>query len=72
MADTVRTLRVLVSNEGLSAAQWMEIGTQLKLKHSTLMELGITYPHSPEKCLLEVLHRWLRNHNINEFKSALR
>ena len=73
---TVKTLRKLVSNEGLSTAQWMEIGTQLELEHSTLKEIEYTYPRSPEKCLLEVLHRWIRNHEttptLEEFKSALR
>ena len=73
---TVKTLRKLLSEEGLSAAQWMEIGTQLELKHSTLKEIEYSYPRSPENCLLEVLHCWLRNQKttptLEEFKIALR
>ena len=41
---TVKTLRKLLSEEGLSAAQWMEIGTQLELKHSTLKENRVLIP----------------------------
>ena len=73
---TIKTLLKLVSNKGLSAAQWMEIGIKLQLEHSTLEEIEWSYPRSPERCLIEVLHRWLNYHvaevTMKEFQSALR
>ena len=73
-AVSVSSLRKVLSKKGLSAAQWMEIGTQLELEYSTLKEIECTYPRSPEKCLLEVLYRWIIKHKrtLEEFKDAIR
>ena len=71
---SISSLRKVVSEKGLSAAQWMEIGTHLELDHNTLKAIEYSYPRSPERCLLEVLHRWTTKHEktLDEFKSVIR
>ena len=72
---TVRSLLMCVDNEGLSAAQWEEIGVQLGLPHGELKNIEYAYHHRPEKCLIEVVWKWL-NSNITpseeEFLQALK
>ena len=56
---TVRSLLACVDNEGLSAAQWEEIGVQLGLPHGELKNLEYSYYRWPNKCLIEVVSKWL-------------
>ena len=72
---TENSLLMCVYNEGLSAAQWESIGAQLGLPTSVLKELEYTWPRSPDRCLLEVVSRWIRFNNTvskEEFLQALR
>ena len=70
MADhdlTVRSLLMCVENEGLSAAQWEEIGVQLGLSHGELKNVEYSNYRWPEKCLIAVVSKWL-NSNITPSK----
>ena len=47
-----------VKSEGLSAAQWEEIGVHLGLPHDELKNVGYANPREPEICLIQVLSKW--------------
>ena len=70
------TLIELVYKQGLNAAQWREIGTQLKVKSSTLDEIEWAHHRSPKECLLEVLDAWKRQYGdaatLERFERALK
>ena len=58
------TLIELVYKQGLNAAQWREIGTQLKVKSSTLDEIEWAHHRSPKgmfaggaRCVEETVRR---------------
>ena len=62
-------------NEGLSAAQWEEIGAHLGLPTIVLKEVEYTWPRSPDRCLLEVVSRWSKSNSTvskEEFLQALK
>ena len=72
---TERSLLMCVYNEGLSAAQWEEIGAHLGLPTSVLKEVEYTWPRSPDRCLLEVVSRWSESNSAvskEEFLQALK
>ena len=69
------SLRKCVDNEGLSAAQWEDIGARLGLPTSVLKEIEYTWPRSPDRCLLEVVSRWIKSSSTvskEEFLQALK
>ena len=73
---TENSLLMCVKNaKGLSAAQWEEIGAHLGLPTSELKEIEYTYPRLPNRCLLEVVSRWLKSNSTaskEEFLQALK
>ena len=72
---TVRSLLTCVKSEGLSAAQWEEIGVHLGLPHDELKNVEYAYHRWPEKCLIEVVSKWLKLNSTSskeEFLQALK
>ena len=45
----------------LTAAKWYQLGLQLEIPPATLSTIEIDYPHDAQRCLPEVINRWLRN-----------
>ena len=75
-AVSISSLRKVLTDKGVGPAQWMEVGTHLELDFNTLKAIECSHPRSPERCLLEVLHRWTKkcpkSLTLEEFKEAMR
>ena len=72
---TVQSLLECIDNEGLSAAQWEEIGVQLRLPRRVLKNVEYAYHRWPEKCLIEIVSKWLDSNitaSEEEFLQALK
>ena len=73
---SIPSLRKVLTDKGVGAAQWMEIGTHLELDFNKLEAIECSHPRSPERCLLEVLHRWTKkcpkSPTLENFKKAMR
>ena len=58
MSGSGDSLFDLVYKKGLSAAQWKEIGTRLKVEPSKLDEIEWDHSRSSTECLLKMLNVW--------------
>ena len=45
----------------MTAAQWYQLGVQLEIPPATLSTIEIDHPHNAQRCLTEVITRWLQN-----------
>ena len=45
----------------LTAAKWYQLGLQLEISPATLNTIEIDHPHGAQRCLTEVITRWLQN-----------
>ena len=45
----------------MTAAKWYQLGVQLGISPATLSTIEIDHPHDAQRCMTEVINRWLRN-----------
>ena len=45
----------------MTAAKWYQLGVQLGISAATLSTIEIDHPHGAQRCLTEVITRWLQN-----------
>ena len=57
--DDLRDVRSAVAD---LAGRWKDFGISLGLRTSDLNIIESDSPHSPDECLREMLHLWLRQH----------
>ena len=66
----------LVYRKGLSAAQWREIGTRLKVESGKLDEIEWDHSRSSTECLLKMLNVWRKQYGdkatMKKYTRALR
>ena len=61
-ASTTLTVKE-IQNElsEMAAANWYQLGMQLEIPPAELRTVECNYPHDAQRCMTEVLNRWLRN-----------
>ena len=45
----------------MAAAKWYQLGMQLEIPPATLSTIEHDHPHDAQRCMTEVVNRWLRN-----------
>ena len=45
----------------MAAANWYQLGMQLEIPPAELRTIECNNPHDAQRCMTEVLNRWLRN-----------
>ena len=45
----------------MAAAKWYQLGVQLGIPPATLSTTEINYPHDAQRCMTEVIIRWLQS-----------
>ena len=45
----------------MAAAKWYQLGMQLEIPPATLSTIESDHPRDTERCMTEVISRWLRN-----------
>ena len=45
----------------MTAAQWYQLGVQLEIPPATLSTIERDHPHDAQRCMTEVIIRWLQN-----------
>ena len=45
----------------MTAAKWHQLGVQLEIPAATLSTIEIDHPRDAQRCMTEVINRWLQN-----------
>ena len=58
----------------VTPAKWYQLGVQLEIDSATLSTIESNHPHDAQRCMTEVITRWLRNapeHSWEKLTEAL-
>ena len=62
VASTPLTLRNILNElREVTAANWHQFGVQLEVDSATLNTIEIAHSHNAQRCMTEVIIRWLQN-----------
>ena len=62
VASTPLTLKEILNElREVTAAKWYQLGVQLEISPATLSTIECNHPRDAQRCMTEVINRWLRN-----------
>ena len=60
-ASTPLTVKEIQNELREMTAEWYQLGVQLKIPPATLNTIERDHPHDAQRCMTEVMNRWLQN-----------
>ena len=60
-ASTLTLKKIQNELNEMAAAKWYQLGVQLGILPATLSTIEHDYPHDAQRCMSEVIIRWLQN-----------